>query len=168
MIIDVESIDFSVSPAYAKVSVYSTSCPSGSCHSGCTSNADCVSQHSCASGICNTDGTCSFDKSQCLSSTLRMEVLTDYYPEDTTWEVTDECNGGAVVMSGGPYNLGNNFYVDEKAVKPSNYTVRVYDSWGDGVCCYSGWGNIKATLDGTEILSGGDFGSSMFGSLGSC
>ena len=168
VIIDVTSIDLSASPAHAKVSVYRASCSSGSCNSGCSSNSDCVSQQSCASGICNADGTCSFDTSQCLSSTLRMEVSTDYYPEETTWQITDDCNGGAVVMSGGPYNDDNRLYVHEKAVKPSKYTVRVYDSWGDGVCCYYGLGSIKATLDGAEILSGGEFGRSVSGSLGSC
>ena len=168
VIINVTSIDLSSSPARAHVSVYRASCPLGSCNSGCTSNSDCVSQQSCASGICNADGTCSFDTSQCLSSTLRMEVSTDFYPEETTCQITDDCNNNVVVMSGGPYNDDNTLYVHEMAVKPSKYTVRVYDSWGDGVCCSYGLGSVQATLDGGEILSSGEFGWSVSGSLGFC
>lgn len=172
VLIEVTDINLSATPAYAKVSVYRASCPPGSCNAGCggccSTNSDCVSEQSCATGICNADGTCSFDTSTCLSSTLRMEVSTDYYPEETTWEITDDCNGGAVVMKGGPYNQDNTLYTQEIAVNPSKFSVRVYDAWGDGVCCYYGLGSIKATLDGTEIVSGGQFGRVLSGSIGSC
>ena len=97
-----------------------------------------------------------------------MEVLTDYYPEETTWEITDDCNNGAVVMSGGPYSDDTTLFTEEMDVIPSKSTVRVYDSWGDGVCCNYGLGSVKATLDGTEFLSGGEFGHSTSGSIGSC
>ena len=94
--------------------------------------------------------------------------MTDNYPDETTWEITADCNGGVVVLSGGPYDEQATSNEHELLVNPSKYTVRVYDQYGDGICCDYGLGSFHATLDGVEILSGGQFGSSISGSLGSC
>ena len=48
---------------------------------------------------------------QCGSdeSTLIVDILTDSYPGETSWEVTLD---GVVVLSGGPYEEGDAVYGD--------------------------------------------------------
>merc|ERR1712174_181792 len=40
------------------------------------------------------------------------------------------------------------------------YTFTITDAYGDGICCSYGNGGYKITVDGTEVVSGGDFGNS--------
>merc|ERR1712119_196122 len=36
----------------------------------------------------------------------------------------------------------------------------ITDGYGDGICCSYGNGGYKITVDGTEVVNGGDFGNS--------
>merc|ERR1712183_1164750 len=40
------------------------------------------------------------------------------------------------------------------------YTFTITDAYGDGICCSYGNGGYKIMVDGTEVISGGDFGNS--------
>merc|ERR1712174_130843 len=40
------------------------------------------------------------------------------------------------------------------------YTFTITDAYGDGICCSYGNVGYKITVDGTEVVSGGDFGNS--------
>ena len=40
------------------------------------------------------------------------------------------------------------------------YQFTIFDVYGDGICCSYGEGAYSVTLDGQEVASGGDFGSS--------
>jgi len=94
-------------------------------------------------------------------TSLLFNILTDDYPAETTWLITDE--NGTTVMSGGPYDAGQTLYAESVCVGAGNYTLSVNDSYGDGMqyggvigdyTLTDGDGNILAA-----IVPGGDFGS---------
>ena len=106
---------------------------------------------------------------QCGSdeSTLIVDILTDSYPGETSWEVTLD---GVVVLSGGPYEEGDAVYGDTLCIPASEepcIQFEIFDSFGDGMCCGYGEGQYVVTLDGQTMASGGDFGESA-GAIFAC
>ena len=96
--------------------------------------------------------------SSCTDNILNLEVRTDNYPGETTWEVKN--SAGVVLYAGGPYATPNTLNNIELCLPTGCYTFTIHDSYGDGICCSygSGYYNIK---QGTTILtSGGQFGTS--------
>lgn len=91
-----------------------------------------------------------------------LALITDNYPEETTWEVTNA--EGTVLYSGGPYDEDETPYDIEMCLNPDScYTFTIFDSYGDGICCNWGQGSYSI-LDafGNELLTGnGVFGSSL-------
>lgn len=94
-------------------------------------------------------------------TSLLFNILTDAYPDETTWHITDE--NGATVMSGGPYPTGQTTYEESICVGAGNYNLSVNDSFGDGMqygdiigdyTLTDGEGNILAA-----IVPGGNFGT---------
>lgn len=96
----------------------------------------------------------------CIGTTLT--ITFDNYPSETSWDIKD--NAGTIVASGGPYggqpngstiNLPN-------CLAAGCYTLTMYDSYGDGICCGYGNGSYSLTLDsdGSVLASGGSYGSS--------
>ena len=130
--------------------------------------------HPCqvASALCATLvlSTLSLDTfAQCGSdeSTLIVDILTDSYPGETSWEVTLD---GVVVLSGGPYEEGDAVYGDTLCIPASEepcIQFEIFDSFGDGMCCGYGEGQYVVTLDGQTMASGGDFGESA-GAIFAC
>lgn len=60
------------------------------------------------SGLCiEPTGVC--ELSPCPDSQTRIEVdiLTDNYPAETTWTVTDKCGSAGVILSGGQYSASS-------------------------------------------------------------
>ncbi|MDA0939366.1 MAG: lysyl oxidase family protein [Bacteroidetes bacterium] len=92
-------------------------------------------------------------------STLVVELLTDGYPGETSWEVIMD---GEVVMSGGPYSESGALFLDTlcfaSAEEPC-IQFEIFDSFGDGICCGYGDGYYNVTLDGQFMANGGDFGN---------
>lgn len=88
--------------------------------------------------------------------TLRMELLTDNYPEETAWEVKD--GKGSTIFSGDGFKSKKQNYNAQKSIPFGNYEFAITDTANDGVCCAYGNGNYKLLLDGKMVRSGGDFG----------
>ena len=88
---------------------------------------------------------------------VTMTLTLDNYPGETTWELADA--DGNVVWAGGPYGSGGTV-VETSCVSDGCYTLTVYDSFGDGMCCAYGNGGYEFSQDGLVLASGGDFGSS--------
>ena len=99
------------------------------------------------------NGTCTYP-----CSDVTVTILTDNYPGETTWTVTD--GSGTTVMSGGPYSTTATTYTETACLEVGCYTLNVFDSFGDGICCAYGTGSYTVNVDGTDVVTGGEFGTS--------
>jgi len=89
-----------------------------------------------------------------------LQLLTDNYPGETTWEVEDENN--VVIASGGPYTQGATLITEPFCVDQSAcYTFTIFDAFGDGLCCGFGIGNYSVvnSAGATVFSSTGEFGA---------
>jgi len=93
----------------------------------------------------------------CPEDTFTLQLLTDNYPGETTWDVKDM--GGIVVCSGGPYEEENTSYQEFCCLDAAGcYTFTIYDSYGDGIYCNWGEGYYIAYLNDMPVAEGGEFG----------
>jgi pimeloyl-ACP methyl ester carboxylesterase len=93
---------------------------------------------------------------QCVNVTI--EIKTDNYPSETSWNITNP--SGLVVFSGGSYNSANQVISIPVCLNQNiNYTFRISDAYGDGICCNYGQGYYKILLNGTILAQGGQFSS---------
>lgn len=92
---------------------------------------------------------------------LNLRIVVDNYPGETTWAIRN--SAGTVVASGGPYSGTPSGTTVNNAVCLDNgcYTLTMYDSYGDGICCSYGNGSYALinNANGTTIVSGGQFAS---------
>ena len=63
-----------------------------------------------------------------------LELLTDDYPGETTWTVTNEVTG-AVAGSGGPYSQTGTSFTETICIPVDACLFTINDSYGDGICC---------------------------------
>mmetsp|Transcript_7258 Transcript_7258/g.10264 ORF Transcript_7258/g.10264 Transcript_7258/m.10264 type:complete len:250 (-) Transcript_7258:134-883(-) len=93
---------------------------------------------------------------------LKVQVHTDNYPSETSWEIVDLCNNNAIVLQGGPYNQADTDQVEEIELQThSRYQITVRDSYRDGMCCTYGHGFFKVLLKNEVVAEGGDFDADM-------
>ncbi|MDB4655403.1 T9SS type A sorting domain-containing protein [Flavobacteriales bacterium] len=95
-------------------------------------------------------------------------INTDDYGSETTWTLTQ--NGGGTVATGGPYEDDTNEQFEEEICVESGecYTFTIFDSFSDGICCYTGTQNPNyedgnysiGDADGELIYTGSEFGAS--------
>ena len=63
---------------------------------------------------------------------LLIEILTDFYPTETTWALFDV--NGQIISSGGPYTTRETIQETRVCVIDSScYVFEIYDSYGDGI-----------------------------------
>ncbi len=89
---------------------------------------------------------------------IEVNILTDDYGSETTWEITDASNN--VVASGGGYaDGGSTLYNELACLADGCYTFTIYDEYGDGICCGQyGDGHYELlSPGGDEMGSGGEF-----------
>ena len=112
-------------------------------------------------GALNYDATATIDDGSCSypCSDVTVTILTDNYPSETTWTVTDE--SGATVMSGGPYATSGTTFTSTACLEVGCYSLIVNDSFGDGICCGFGNGSYTVSSGGTTLVSGGEFTSTI-------
>ena len=104
----------------------------------------------------NDSGTSNFSlDSQGIDVTMTLTL--DNYPGETTWTV-DDANGNTV-LSGGAY-AGSGVVVETGCIAEGCYTLTVFDSFGDGMCCAYGNGGYEFSIGGVVLASGGAFGAS--------
>jgi len=150
-IVRVDGISTSSTPSYANVYVGNARC---SADSDCDRGEFCT-EYSCniSSGICNSIQDCS----QC-GGKVDVEIMSDNYGTETTWEVINTNDSGKA-MQGGPYSA-NNLATASSCLGFGNYEFKIYDSYSDGICCSYGSGYYKLSLDDEVLKEGGSFGSS--------
>ena len=94
----------------------------------------------------------------CDKDKVTINLTTDYWPGDTSWELL---NGrGEVQASGSGYSRRNTDYEINNCVSADTCTFTIYDSEGDGICCNYGAGSYSVIRDGVSYDGNGAFGSS--------
>lgn len=92
---------------------------------------------------------------------LVLTLTTDDWPNETSWELRDGNN--TVVYSSPEYiddqddfqEFTYNFIVNNDEC----YSFEIADSYGDGICCFSGDGSYSLdTIEGSNIVAGGEIG----------
>ena len=52
-----------------------------------------------------------------VQETLEVEIITDNYPDETFWTITEKCSGDdEEIMAGGPYGQTGTVYTDDMEV----------------------------------------------------
>ena len=108
---------------------------------------------------------------QASGVTLTVEIETDYYGSETTWEMRDGSNN--VIGSGGPYadlttgQPGTTVQPAVDVTAPANdcITFTVFDSYGDGMDAGYGAGNYAVKDGSTTLISGGVFADDESGKI---
>merc|ERR1719232_329581 len=125
----------------------------------CEEDSDCVSESSClrkcVNDVCMVDDP---DNSILLDGSLK--ILTDSYPGETSWELTEKPDN--TIISCGSFRVGSgNFEYDEdlKLCPDVTYEFSIYDSHGDGICCDYGDGRYEVQVDGELKFAGAQFSS---------
>jgi PKD repeat protein len=95
--------------------------------------------------------------------TIEIDILTDNYGYETSWELVDDATS-SVLLSGGQGGVyaNNTNYSQTICLDRGCYTFTIYDSYGDGICCSYGNGYYSVSnLTTTQVYgTGGSFGSS--------
>merc|ERR1711902_439615 len=67
---------------------------------------------------------------------------------------------GEEKYNGSGYSDANTLLTIDMCLEPDKYTFYITDAYGDGICCSYGNGGYIIKVDGTEVVSGGEFGDS--------
>lgn len=90
---------------------------------------------------------------------ITLVINPDNYPQETSWELYDEV-AKKVVASGSLQSGMSSFSEDICVNYNSCFSIYVFDSYGDGICCNYGNGDFSVlNADGVILVSGnGNFG----------
>ncbi|MCZ2102567.1 MAG: M12 family metallo-peptidase, partial [Chitinophagales bacterium] len=105
---------------------------------------------------CPDDGNGGSD--ECKQISLKLEINTDSYPMETTWQIKDASQ--KIVYSGGPFFSPNTLNTIDICLPHGCYTFQIFDQFGDGFCCNYGNGYYKLLKDKDILVSGSSFGNS--------
>jgi hypothetical protein len=117
--------------------------------------------------VSNNTDTATFSPVNYTFTDYVFTLQQDFWGDEITWEIKDAT--GAIKYSGGPYTSDSSETLPLPAKITQNwtlannqcYTFTIYDSQGDGLCCFGGDGfyNIKSTDGLVTIASGASYGS---------
>ena len=85
-------------------------------------------------------------------------INADDYPSETSWEIYDE--GANQIVASGSLESGDQELVEEICLNYNScFSLYVYDSYGDGICCGYGEGDflILDTSGNTVVYNSGEF-----------
>lgn len=108
-----------------------------------------------------SNDTATSDYASIAGNSVTVSIITDFYGTETTWELINSEN--TVVASGGPYVNGaiGTEYLHEACVTDGCYEFKIYDLYGDGMCCSFGAGSYSVTDgEGNVLASGAQYGNS--------
>lgn len=116
--------------------------------------------------IKNNKNTFSLVENEVFSGTdITIKIQTDTYPEETAWTFMNTTTG-QIIETGG-LNTSNQIIglqsglhnYPQTLIENNCYTLQVYDSVGDGMCCNYGNGYIQIidNTTGLVITEGGEF-----------
>jgi hypothetical protein len=90
---------------------------------------------------------------------ITLVINADNYPGETSWEFYDEGTNQIIASGDLPVGQGETYTEDICLNYASCFSLYVYDSYGDGICCGYGEGDfLVLDADGNTILTNdGDF-----------
>ncbi len=92
---------------------------------------------------------------------ITVVINADNFPQETSWEIVDIYNE---TIASGALQAGTQVFTEDICLDyGACYSLNVYDSYGDGICCNYGMGNFQV-LDafGNILISNdGNFGSEV-------
>ena len=80
---------------------------------------------------------------------------TDSSPEEVSWTVKDA--QGTVLFSRNNFTSPLTLYTDTIYLSDGCYSVTVYDTYGDGICCYNGNGYFRIYNGSAATIITNDF-----------
>lgn len=88
---------------------------------------------------------------------LKLELMTDGYPAETTWNLKD--SEGRIFYESEVYTELNTLYkINIDLPSDGCYEFEIYDTYGDGICCIEGDGFYRLLdSDDNVIIEGGEF-----------
>jgi hypothetical protein len=96
------------------------------------------------------------------TSTVKLDLKLDNYGSETHWKLIN--SSGDILYSSVTYSDTTNPKVKSFTFTLANntcYSFRIYDDYGDGICCDSGSGYYKLTTDtGTVMVNQKSFNGS--------
>ena len=122
VVIKVTNIDTTANPPKAIVEVFEITC---------SNDSDCDDGSPCTNDVCSSNGLCSYVSNGSCGNSLTVDITTDRYPSETSWEVVDNCNGDTVVLSGGSYSSGSTTFSETGSFPDSQYSFIIKDTYGD-------------------------------------
>lgn len=86
---------------------------------------------------------------------ITVVINADNYPQEISWQLTDLASGE--LIDSGALEDDDDFYSQDVCVDyGSCFTLQVFDSFGDGLCCQFGDGNFQVLNSAGEILATND------------
>ena len=124
----------------------------------CCGNGICEPAAGEGNSNCHEDCSCQ-DDPNCVCYPVTLELTTDNWPSETSWQITDSDSNVVESAPPGTYTSTGVTTTETLCMKsPGEHTFTIYDSYGDGICC--AWGAGSYTLDTGDVsLNGGEFGS---------
>jgi hypothetical protein len=103
----------------------------------------------------------------CPENQVRFEItlVADAYASDSSWELVRETETNSqtvIVVASKARGTFANYQTHDDLVcidRGETYKFTLFDKYGDGICCSTGWGSYSLFLDGRELFRGGEFGS---------
>lgn len=92
--------------------------------------------------------------STCSQTEVTFTLITDNYPGETSWTLS---NGSSTVASGSNYANANSTYTETLCLADGTYSFTIDDTYGDGICCAYGSGSYEFTSAAGTLISGGQF-----------
>jgi len=89
---------------------------------------------------------------------VMIDLTTDNYVSETAWFLTDSSD--SIMFQNPPLETNDQTTTTIfLPVEDECYTFEIVDTFGDGICCSYGEGEVTVTFDGTVVLTAGAFGS---------
>jgi len=100
---------------------------------------------------------------------IQLKVKTDDHPDETSWQLIDNCPVQSLVRAGGDYSDPGKNYSTTILNRKSRYLFVILDTGGDGICCnYGPEGYYEIYMDNVLQAQGGKFESSASAVFGAC
>ncbi|MCP4580696.1 MAG: T9SS type A sorting domain-containing protein [candidate division Zixibacteria bacterium] len=97
----------------------------------------------------------------CPEDTLTINIFTDEYPEETTWDLMAR-NTGEIIAYDGPLEDQLTLHTWEICIDFDGcFDFTIYDSFGDGICCLNGEGYYEIYLNSAIVASNYHFTGSV-------